>query len=341
MAVQPRGQLGECGNPPQITLANEGYNSLGLLPVAYAGPAPGLVGIDQINALLPFQTLGTTQFPQGCRVGMYVTTAQSETSQYVNLSVRNGGGPCVDAPGQSLANIIWQRSFQSTAGASPTTSDSFSAEFAEAPELSFISPPQAGQAAVGQFTAAPSFCGASYPSTFDNGTLTWSAPGGLNASFQSQNQGGIINYSTPLPSGALAGGTYGVSASGGQAAGAFANSASIPAPIVVTTSLLPGTSLPSPLTINWTGGDARSVVTVDYIVAGLHVAMSAAADQGYIFFDSFLPGPGAQPYPKGSVEIRITQQPAAPTAFSFTIPGLTLGGRQSWLYTFDYQGLTN
>jgi hypothetical protein len=44
-------------------------------------------------------------------------------------------------------------------------------------------------------------------------------------------------------------------------------------------------------------------------------------------------------YIAGSVEITITQQPAAP--MTFPVQGLTLGGQQYWRYVFDYQGLTN
>src|SRR6185312_6951241 len=90
-------------------------------PLLYAGLAPGLPGVDQIN----FQVPATTR--NGCAVP--VTGSQGLGGPKVTIAVQNGGGQCVDPPIQSYGNIIL-----SSAPNLPNA-DFFSASFPAGPNL--------------------------------------------------------------------------------------------------------------------------------------------------------------------------------------------------------------
>ncbi len=68
----------------------------------WAGRAPGLVGVDQIN----FPVLDTIR--EGCAVPMQIQTDDG-SSQPVTVAIRNGGGPCVDPPSAGFGQISWEK----------------------------------------------------------------------------------------------------------------------------------------------------------------------------------------------------------------------------------------
>ncbi len=108
------------------------------------------------------------------------------------------------------------------------------------------------------------FCAASYPATLDAGTLIATVPGRGPAPLQPQNQNGLIGYQAAASVGAIQAGEYSIStAAGGTVVGPFAAEAILPSPIAITTDLRPGTPIGLPFTLNWTGGGAESVVTVE------------------------------------------------------------------------------
>jgi uncharacterized protein (TIGR03437 family) len=112
------------------------------LATSYAGPAPSLIGVDQVNAFyypgpyysnIPY----TLPMPEGCRVSLQVQGSSSDrASQLVNVSIHSGGGACQDASPDSFGVVTWQRNLTSDIGGTSTT-NSVSAQFLQAPAIGF------------------------------------------------------------------------------------------------------------------------------------------------------------------------------------------------------------
>jgi hypothetical protein len=129
------------------------------------------------------------------------------------------------------------------------------------------------------------------------------------------------------------------------AAQSFNAGATLPRPITITNDLRPGTAIPLPFTLNWTGGDSDSVVTVQLLAhppgqqATPILFATASASEG----SRPLPLPPPQAafsFPTGTpVEIIVIQQPAKAPSRPFDAAGLTLGGNQTWRYLFDFTGI--
>jgi uncharacterized protein (TIGR03437 family) len=86
------------------------------LTVSYAGPAPGLVGADQVNVLyFNFGPIETVPLPEGCRVALSVVGSGTTDliSQPANVSIHSGGGACSDTPAGSLGIATWQQNVTS------------------------------------------------------------------------------------------------------------------------------------------------------------------------------------------------------------------------------------
>jgi uncharacterized protein (TIGR03437 family) len=309
---------------------------------AYLGPAPGLVGIDQMNVpIFP----ANPSFPEGCHLPLVISDFQNSTSQIVNVSIHGGGGACADASASSLASIAWKKSVVSSRSGL-SVSDSVSVQFLRDGDLAFPRPDRA------QFSFAPccrpsaplvpSACSSSLPRAFDGGSITVSGPGfgPLEVSDEAM-----------LPPGAIGGGDYHVASLGTAVMGAFTAIAHIPAPITITTNLAPDTTLSLPMDVTWSGGDAQSTISVEIIVhpkdqpllTAFDQRVSVAALKGSVQIGTAgplppfgVPGPAA---PAGNVEILVTQDAAAAPAQPFTAAGLSMGGEQRWSYSFDYRGL--
>jgi uncharacterized protein (TIGR03437 family) len=323
------------------------------LATSYAGPAPGFVGVDQINAMYyNFGPMVTVPLPEGCRMPLFVigsgTTALS--SQLVNVSIHSGGGACTDQPTASVGVATWQQNVISdTTGMSSSTS--VAVQFSQGPGILGPEPPPVVSVApsenYGSAAPPPAVCAASFPGTMDVGTLTVTTPGSHPVSLQSQNQNGVISYQLPPSPGTIQGGTYSIADSVRlSSVGPFTANATLPAPIMVTTNLNPGTPISLPFTVNWTGGGAESVVTVqlNVLVPGQLTTpvLSATSPATDGMRTLTLPAPPASVFsmPSGAaVEIIVTQQPAQVPANPFIAAGLTLGGEQGWNYTFDFKGL--
>jgi len=308
-----------------VSLGIPGVNSYGspYFSVDYAGPAPTLVGVDQVNAIL--DPVAAPQIPQGCKIPLSLTDFFSSASQFTNVSIHKSGGACVDPPADELANVTWQR-------------NGVAIQFLQGPGLGFAPAPTVNHIFTGAaLTPQPSFCAASYPTTLSVGAVTLSGPGLGSMTLQPQNQNGVTVYQGTAP---ISGGSYQVSV------GATSAAAQIPAPITMTTNLTPGTKVSSTLALDWTGGDSASVVTAEFIVRGaiaFDYTQTVPAAQGHFQFPGVTPvqfSPG-MPFPQGDVEIRVTQQPAVSRPNPFSMPGVSLGGQQTWNYVFDYAGLTN
>ncbi|HYL74109.1 MAG TPA: IPT/TIG domain-containing protein [Bryobacteraceae bacterium] len=313
------------------------------LNITYAGPAPTLVGLDQVNGLLVRDRNGVAfPAPQGCKVPLFLTDATSSASQFVNVSIHNGGGACVDPPSDGLATVAWRKTFVSDVNG-PVSTDSVAIQLLQGPSITFGQANSDNSFYTGSRPPEPAVCAVSYPATVDAGAITLSGPGLSPLTLTAQNQNGLTGYQATLPAGAIVAGAY-------QVSGAITATAQLPAPITVTTALQPGTKVSSALTVNWTGGDAQSMVTVQFLVRSATDTVSAFLSQqtvpastGTAHFTGLLPGifSPPQPYPTGSVEVIVIQEPISGPTQPFAIPGFTLGGRHTWAYTFDYRGLSN
>jgi uncharacterized protein (TIGR03437 family) len=313
-----------------------------LLNINYAGPAPGLVGVDQVNALLVRDRNGVPfPAPQGCKVPLFLTDSTSSATQLVNVSIHNGGGACSDPPSDGMALVAWRKTFVSDIDAS-TSADSADIQLVQGPDITFGQANADNTFYIGRRPPEPAVCAASYPTTVDAGPITLSGPG-LQLTLTARNQNGLIGYHAALPAGTIASGVY-------QLGGAIRATAQLPAPIHLTTPLQPGTKVDNALTVNWTGGDSQSMVTVQFLVRGPADAVSAFLSQqtvlastGTAHFTGLWPATFGtpQPYPAGAVEVILVQEPISGPTQPFTAPGFNQSGRQTWTYTLDYRGLSN
>ena len=320
------------------------------LTVTYAGPMPSQSGVDQANLALSTDPyfVSAGRAPEGCRVPLYLDNVFS-ASQVVQVSIHTGGGACSDSPANSLGLVTWQQNIVSDVTGS-SSSNSVTMQFLQGPGLRFL-PTPAPASGGGPVMPQPSFCAAAYPATLGAGAITVSGDGMGPLPLQAQTQNGILSYQAPLPH--APGGNYSVSSAGSTpGVGPFTATLSIPPPITITNSLAPGTSVSAPFTLNWTGGDARSVITVQYISTSdpldpypLQAMLNANASgsAGTVTL-SQLPmffGVPSPPLMGSSAEIIVTQQPAAAPSQAFPAPGLSLGGEQTWKYVWHFRGLAN
>lgn len=231
--------------------------------------------VDQINIQVPDDVI------DGCSVPLQLSPGLdpgSHASQRVPVSIRNGGGACVDPPpdGLGMLNLIkttasgitpapppdqLQASFASALSKQPpppvSLTDEFKAEHGilVAPKprasnldaLKVVQPGQcqcamdlAGAAQAAQAPACPGFT--QYEdSALDAGLISIQGPnGGPVRISPSPAQDG--SYSASLPAGTLQPGVFQVSGLGGAGVGPFAAGLQIPPPIQITTDLSPGTT---------------------------------------------------------------------------------------------------
>jgi hypothetical protein len=273
------------------------------LTLSYLGPAPGKVGIDQANALgqwkgrpqgckVPLSlALLQPQIEDGIQTpGIF---APLNPTQLVDVSIQPGGRVCADPPDSTLGIVTWQTTTVSDVGSTSSTA-SVTAQFIQSdgpgfpqpgPEAALFTPPAAISTAETQDLAVygpvsvppPPACNASLPNTLDAGDLTLSGPGFKLAALQPSTQGGRLTYQATLAPGTLQGGAYQLIGQGGSQVGAFTANVNIPPPITPI-SLPPGTNLRPPCVSGfadicpdaygfyWTGGDDRSIVTIQFIV---------------------------------------------------------------------------
>jgi uncharacterized protein (TIGR03437 family) len=327
------------------------------LRTTYTGPSPGTVGVDQLDAAF-FRGPFATPSIEGCRIPMSVTLPQISGSQYVNVSVHSGGGKCVDAAPDSLGTVSWEKTATSdTSGISSQLSAGI--QFLQAAGLAFqqfsFFPSTSGE---GVLPIDPSFCAASYPATLPAGAITISGPGLGPVSLDQKDQNGVLSYQKTLDPASSLGGAYTVTASGARpGVGQFTARANLPTPITITTDVSPGTVISIPFTVNWTGGDSTSGVNVQLAfhdptqpaVPTLFAGARASARTVTLTVPPLVGGFVADPASRRAatspasaaieLELIVTQTPAVSPSQTFTAPGLTLGGQQTWKYVFDFKGL--
>ncbi len=313
------------------------------LAALFSGRAPGMVGVDQVNARLPEDLV------EGCSVPLRLASSLS-TSQPVTIGVRRGGGRCVDPPPESLGLIRWQRTV--TSGIQPPPpSDTLSVEFSAGLVKDFPQPLQLGlDCPINCWTGGSTDrLGPSCPGVGDwplsAGRLTAQGPGFGPLEFVPQGTREQLAYVLRLPEGTIKQGTFRVASAGGPAVGPFETSIDIPAPIRVLSSFPPGAKIPSQsFTCRWEGGDPEGVVRVRLI--------SREPSMG---IEDFLEGKArtsagqVSMWPLSSdrlpivtwseVEVVVTYSSEGAQVKSFQADGLTKGGRHTWSYEFRFGGL--
>lgn len=110
--------------------------------------------------------------------------------------------------------------------------------------------------------------------------------------------------------------------------------------------MVPGAAITLPFTLDWTGGDTTSVVTVQLVAhipgqLALPLLESTSPASAGTRTLALPPAAAAFKFPQQAddVEVIVTQQPAQAPSQAFHASGLTLGGEQAWNYVFDFQSL--
>jgi hypothetical protein len=164
---------------------------------------------------------------------------------------------------------------------------------------------------------------------------------------------GQDNYTVPLPSGSMEGGTIRVKSGGGADVGSFETETTLPPPIQITTPLTPGTviNFRRPFVVDWTGGQPETLVEVRLIAhspsasindrvctcpvvatagtAKLDMVGNPAGDGGILAIGTR----------SENAEVVVTVTPFRSTVTRFSAPGLTREARHDWSYEYRFKGL--
>jgi hypothetical protein len=294
------------------------------------------VGLDQVNIKIP------DSVREGCGVPLTIGASHAGRSQPIPISIRQGGGACVDPAMAAYGQIAWERTEAS--GIEPSgISETFTAAFPASPGKQ---PPPQIQPPVGVSGAVTLF-GPSCPlpgyTNLDAGRLTIEGPGFGPLEAPAAVVDGQRVYRAVLPAGTIRSGSFGVTASGGEV-GSFQSSVRIGSGINITSSFPPGTVVrlpstggPRDLTVNWTGGDADTWVKLTLVshqgVADRYSFTWSAASTGAATIAT-----GGLPSGRGEIILEVVPDPSHVPALS--PPGLSLGGQHLWKYTYRFGGLT-
>ncbi|HVV45999.1 MAG TPA: hypothetical protein VHC72_12375 [Bryobacteraceae bacterium] len=319
-------------------------------PLAYAGLAPGLPGVDQIN----FEVPSTTR--NGCAVP--VTGNQGLGGSKVTISVQKGRGQCTDPPIQSygliglnsLAGSVNLESFHASFPAGPNVTPGEPEKVVYAPDEA--SDTGAIRVELSAFPFQQRSCPVPGYTNLSAGSIRVSPPSGDPVTFAplSDGTGGVV-YAGNLPAGFVQPGVYTIT--GTTAANVSLNTKmTVGSPIQLETSFPPGTEISSsePLTIRWTGGDPDSVVRMS-ITSSSSVGGSASSYTYAHTADGSLTIPpvcsGGTPSQPGKVctfgpsgsssaSISIQVMPDPTKKPSIAVPGITGPVFLSWSYAYSF-----
>jgi uncharacterized protein (TIGR03437 family) len=330
----------------------------------YAGLAPSLASVDQVNFHVPAGTRN------GCAVPLSAAQTVGFSSPTVTLSVQSGGGQCSDPPVESWGQITLGK----TILASTNTSEGeyFSASFPSGPGVQPAAPDQVVFAPSYVANVIPSGGYAAFlvgaPITFRRcvvpGYSEFSAgaiqihppaanPTAAVTSAPLPLPSGGVTYSENLPNGFIGSGTYAITGTPGNVVNLAAN-LTVGSPIQLQTSFPAGTTISSsqPLTVRWTGGEPGTLVKLTLISsqgasarASYSYAPTAAGSLTIAPVCSGNPAPAGNGVacsfglpPSSNSQIMIQVLPAQTT--NLTVPGITGPVQLSWQYSYNVPGLT-
>jgi len=254
---------------------------------AYAGRAPGLTGVDQINFTLP------ANVPTGCTVQIQISVngAMSQLTNFMAIATDPSASSCIQ-PGYSTSQLrdfdngatVTNGSFSmgqsARQGITGKTDSAFGAFYLYSGFELFSIPPgattgviQTGTCTVSQvnFSAVNGLVGGG-GIALDAGKVTLSGPSGSNLSstpFTETNNtyslGIGVEGGTAIPgygNGVLVAGSYALAGAGGMDVNAFNSSITI-GPALVVTGGLPSTIVrANGLPLVWTGGNPSDTVSI-------------------------------------------------------------------------------
>jgi uncharacterized protein (TIGR03437 family) len=308
---------------------------------SYGGRAPGLVGVDQENIVIPYDVR------QGCSVPL-----QLGRGGPVLISIRSGGGACVDPPIGSEGEVDLTHSTVLNDNTIPE-SDTITAVFSASPSKKLSLPPvlNVGDYTIQTDARVPDRCQVPGYSTLDAGALTLIGPGDLTATVEPSTSGTTISYKGQLSAGAVQPGAFPLVFAGGPDIDAFQSVFNVGSPIQVTSQFPRGTGISPSLTVNWTGGQSGQTVTVkvretefsdtdlayDYVVIGQAPATAGTLTiQGPRAPDGFHPDPFLASSDV-EIDVEVGPDPAQPQIVPAS--GLTLGALLNWKYQYRFVGL--
>jgi uncharacterized protein (TIGR03437 family) len=336
--------------PPGVVLGGKTLQA-----VQFAGLAPFLVGVYQINFQIPQGT------PEGCAIPVSVAYGQfSMAGPTMSVSIHSGRGRCVDPSIQSFGRVTLMKTFMS--GTAGTTADTLSASFPSGPGI--MVPPPLPPSQPGSFTNNITPVTMSRSCPVNGNSLLFAGALSVQANSTGQtkvappipNTGGV-QYQQSLPNGFIAPGQYTVSASGPVQ---FQGTVTIPSPIQITTPLTPGTqvSVSNNFVINWTGGAPGELVRLRLVAKdGLFNSVDTAYVDAVAGSFTFSPvcmgnpppmGSGRfctfgvlmQPGSTGNVSVEVELLPSSEYANAMSAQGITQGVQISWMYRYVFSGMS-
>lgn len=319
---------------------------------------PGFVGLDQINFVAPHDTV------EGCSIPLNLYAqikSRYEMSPPVPISVRRGGGQCVDPPPEGWATLRWEKVMLASGIQPPPKKDSLEIEFASgvAKPLVEVPDPPPGACQARYFPPETASCPGFDDRNLDAGTVRIEGPGPRRMGVAPRLDDGKPLYRVELPAGMIQEGEWRLAGQGGGDVGPFETAVRMPPPIEVTTSLPPGTVIPygRSFTVTWRGGDTNSVVRLRVITRASPLGSApngfgfyylhhwyecpAPAEQGRATLGVISDGPQLHLpiFPSDNIEVVLTMGPKDPAGDPFTAPGLARGGRHFWSYVWRWGGL--
>jgi uncharacterized protein (TIGR03437 family) len=333
-----------------------------VIPPGFNGLSPGLVGVGQYNLQIP------ATVREGCAVPLQMEFRPSTVArtQPVTVAVRKGGGACVDPPEAGYGEILFERRVATGTDNTVTESETVTVSLQASPGKQrppgpdpglFVLPGSVAFRPLERFalTLTGPACSVSGYRSLDAGAVTVRGPGlGLGVApvpavvmpYEEGQLGGLTAYRATLTKGALQGGTYTVTASGGGDVGQFQATAQIGADIQLETPLA-GVHVwegCAAFVVRWRGGDPSSWVTfklIRHLGPASKVVMfsyrARTSSGGVVIPAEAVPDGGSCHQVVGPVELVIEVEPDPAAVREFSAPGLSLGGRVSWRYVHSFE----
>jgi uncharacterized protein (TIGR03437 family) len=312
---------------------------------AYAGLAPMLVGVTQVNFQIPQSTR------EGCAVPVAVDN-DGLIGPAVTISIHSGRGRCVDPPVQSYGQVTLTETRYSGTNHDGTT-DTLTAAFPSAPGLK--RPQPAVESLYNVIADIPVTRSCSGYPRLSAGVVSIRGSGsGQTVAVRPSPVPEGVDYTQALPSGFIGPGLYAIEASGDPVA--FYGTLRVGSPIQIQSALAPGTQINSsePFVIRWTGGDPGTLVKVSLVSVGPVYSQYdygyADAASGSFTFDPICDG---NPVSNGGngvscsfglpssedAEVIVEVAPAPGTETHVTARAITDSVQLSWLYRYVFSGL--